>query len=501
MVKIERLRTDFPSAEYCRFTRRRDHSRTHRESPIQQRRPADNAKSGTMITCSKLAALLAVVIVASATHVAAKSDRGHGPNGSHGKAFAEIYDFTNSPDGYFPWAGGLVGDRSGNLYGVTLFGGDNCDPDGCGVVFKLSPADGGGYSETIIHAFSGQSADGCFPEGGVILDSEGNLYGTTAACGTHNRGSVYQLSPRGDGTWAATTLYSFAGYEHQDGATPKSTLLMAAPGLLYGTTSEGGNHLCTENGQLPGCGTVFQLKAGKRGRWKETILYNFAGHQADGAGPIEGVSMDARGNLYGVTIYGGNQCCQGQGTLYQLKPTKSGAWKETVLHIFPTGGGDGSFPMGIPAVDSQGNIFGVTALGGHATGEGTVWKFSRDRNGVWNQQVLYNFAASSDDGALPHAGVTLDGQGNLFGTTENGGGRDCDGFGCGTVYKLNTETNEMSIVFRLDGTGMKSPTGPVFLNSKGRLFGTFVEGGAVNAPGCRALIVPGCGGVFKVRAK
>ena len=453
------------------------------------------------MTCSKLVALLALITMASATHVFAKSDRAHRPKGFPGKTFAELYDFTNSPDGYFPWAGGLVADGSGNLYGVTLFGGDNtCDSGGCGVVFKLSPADSGGYTETILHAFTGQNADGCFPEAGVILDSQGNLYGTTTACGAHNLGSVYELSPSGDGTWTATTLYSFAGYDHQDGATPKSTLLMAAPGLLYGTTSEGGNHLCTENGFFPGCGTVFQLKSAKRGRWKETVLYNFAGHQADGAGPDEGVSMDGHGNLYGLTLYGGNQCCQGQGTLYQLKSTKAGAWKETVLHIFPTGGGDGSFPMGIPAIDSQGNILGVTDLGGRP-GDGIVWKFSQDKTGIWNEQVLHNFGETSDDGALPHAGVTLDGQGNIFGTTESGGGLDCDGFGCGTVYKLDAETGEMSIVLRLDGTGMKSPTGPLFLNSNGRLFGTFAEGGAVDAPGCRDFIVAGCGGVFRTRAR
>src|SRR5206468_2620012 len=111
------------------------------------------------------------------------------------------------------------------------------------------------------------------------------------------------------------------------------------------------------------------------------------------------------------------------------------------------------------------------------------------------------FGVTSDDAALPHAGVTLDGHGNIFGTTEDGGGLDCDGFGCGTVYKVNAETGAMSILLRLDGTGMKFPLAPVVLDSKGRLFGTFVSGGAETAPGCSQFIIPGCGGVFKVRAR
>ena len=335
-----------------------------------------------------------------------------------------LYSFEGSPDGAFPVAG-LARDAQGNLYGTTEEGGNPgaCPHYGrydCGTVFKVDTTG----KETVLYSFTG-GADGANPHAGLVPDAQGNLYGTTyfggdPACvseGTYGCGTVFKLDTSGN----ETVLHSFAGHPG-DGANPEAGLVRDAQGNLYGTTLTGGSggpELCSGVG---GCGTVFKLDTTS----KETVLYSFTG-VPDGEEPDAGLVRDAQGNLYGTTYNGG---ASNLGTVFELDTTG----KETVLHSFTGTGGDGSEPYGGLVLDAQGNLYGTTSFGG-ASGDGTV--FELDTAG--KETVLYSFTGTGGDGAYPSGLVRLvrDAQGNLYGTTYEGGDLACDApYGCGTVFKL-----------------------------------------------------------------
>ena len=174
------------------------------------------------------------------------------PNGSGGWTETTLHSFGNGTDGATP-LGGLVFDASGNLYGTTFAGGIHpCGGNGCGTVFELSPRQGGGYTEMVLHSF-GNGTDGTEPQAGLISDTAGNLYSTTEFGGIHNEGTVFELSPREGGGWTETVLHSFG--RGTDAATPLGGLIFDAAGNLYGTTFAGGIHC----GGAGGCGTVFEI--------------------------------------------------------------------------------------------------------------------------------------------------------------------------------------------------------------------------------------------------
>ena len=315
-----------------------------------------------------------------------------------------LYNFKGgSVDGSGSHAN-LVFDSAGNLYGTTVGGGltaKGCG-SGCGIVFKLSPsADGGEWTETILHEFTGGS-DGGVCYSGVIMDSAGNLYGTNIVGGVDGVGTAYELSPTSNGDWQETVLHSFAGGS-TDGATPYNPLTFDAAGNLYGTTSTGGAH---------NLGTVFRLTSQRSGSWKEQILHSFSGGH-DGAMPFAGVILDQSGNLYGTTQGGGTA---GVGVAYEL--TAAGNWKETILHEFlGLEAADGANPNGL-VFDQSGNLYGTT-VGGGKFNPGTIFRLSR-HGSEWKETVLYSFTAGND-GAYPSAAPTLDSAGNLYGTTLWGG--------------------------------------------------------------------------------
>ncbi len=195
-----------------------------------------------------------------------------------------LHNFGGSvQDGQIPFWGALTLDRDGNLYGTTLDGGGR---EG-GTVFELTPEGNGFWKVIILHSF-GLGSEGSGPAGGVIFDSSGNLYGTTLHGGVHDRGTVFELSPAGDGKWTHTILHSFNESTH--GWEPSGTLIFDSAGNLYGTTMYGGL-----NG---GRGSVFELSPGEDGKWTETVLHSFDGKN-DGAYPAAGLVFDAVGNLYG----------------------------------------------------------------------------------------------------------------------------------------------------------------------------------------------------------
>jgi uncharacterized repeat protein (TIGR03803 family) len=264
-----------------------------------------------------------------------------------------LYSFTGGADGLYPNAVDPVFDHAGNLYGTTESGGSNDD----GVVFKLTPTSGG-WSESVIHNFNGE--DGIFPASGVIFDSSGNLYGTTERGGTYGKGTVFRLAHSGSG-WVASTLYSFQG--RADQGYPVGGLLFDRSGNLYGTTTGGGG------GSGPG-GTVFELSPSGE-NWIFHLLYAWGG--IVGGGPQGNLGMDAEGNLYGATFGDG---VYGEGSVFKLAPS-NGGWSFTDLHDF-TGLKDGSNPFGGVILDANGNVYGTTVYGGGLQGCdcGVVWEIT-----------------------------------------------------------------------------------------------------------------------------
>jgi uncharacterized repeat protein (TIGR03803 family) len=389
-----------------------------------------------------------------------------------GSSEAVLYNFcqmSNCADGGGP-NGPLVFDAAGNLYGTTTYGG--AAPNGGGTVFELSPSQGS-WTETVLYSFCSQPscADGQTPEGALIFDSQGNLYGTTYSGGAYGYGTVFELSPSRSG-WSETVLYSFcsAGWPCKDASGqaysdvwPVSGVAMDKFGDLFGRAGWGSTFELTpsgggwtksdlyfigdtdpagvaldsagdvygvaEQGALgpnPG-GYVFELS--KVGDWSASVLFGFPknvkGKFADGYNPDTTPVFDKAGNLYGTTQYNGISVNGGNvvgGTAYRLTPGKKG-WKFRLLHTF-NGKKDGAQPIGPLAVDSAGNIYGTTYAGGTGACQGlasycgTVFKIALNGS-AYSETVLWSF--NNTDGQHPTSGVILDKAGNLYGTTEYGG--------------------------------------------------------------------------------
>ncbi len=403
------------------------------------------------------------------------------------QSYSVLYSFTGTNgDGSNP-GGGVVTDAAGNLYGTTLLGGSS----GAGTVFKLTPCG----SESVLHSFSGVSfaspGDGGQPVGTLVRDSAGNLYGVASILGPSSEGDVFQLDPTGTitilhgflstpgdgffpnagllmdsaGNLYGTTeiggngfgtvfkvntsgteqvLYSFTG-SGGDGSRPISDLVMDTGGNLYGTTSEGG--LACAASLTGTCGTVFKVNpAGV-----ETVLYAFTGVNGDGASPEAGLVMDSAGNLYGTTFAGGSS---GAGVVFKLSPTGT----MSILHSF-TGSPDGRNPLAGLVMDAAGNLFGTT-FGGGTQDFGSVFKIDT----AGNETILHSF--SNPDGTFPTAKLLLDGAGNLYGTTGSGGD-----FSDGVVFKL-TQTASASDAVPIRYTMVVTPSSdPGNVNVAGTLGG------------------------------
>jgi len=306
-----------------------------------------------------------------------------------------LYNFTGGGDGNDPDSR-LVMDADGNLYGTTFDGGDF----NAGTVFKLRP----NGVQSVLYSFTG-GKDGGFPTGDLILETDnGGLVGTTQAGGDHNVGTVFTVDPNGSGE---TVDYSFTG--GSDGANPVGGLVEDGTFDLYGTTKNGGDS---------GFGTVFKITS----KGKEKVLHSFDGGN-DGRFPTSGVAIAFDGTLYGTTPGGGQNIA---GTLYSMN--KKGKLK--VLHAF-TGGSDGGNPVGVPLPGGAGEVYGVTFMGGAGDASvGTVYKLSPGGK----EKVLHSFDADVDitDGFHPSAGLIVDAGGTLYGVTATGGTSNA-----GTVFRLN----------------------------------------------------------------
>ena len=262
-----------------------------------------------------------------------------------------LYQFSGSSDGANPGYGEITFDQAGNIYGTTFFGGVNAN----GVVYELMPS-GGGWTERVIHTFTGSPSDGNNPYSRVVFDAAGNLYGTTYAGGAHGYGTVFQLTPSGSG-WTENILYAFQNLS--DGGQPFGGVVFDSAGNLYAATSSGGSG----NG-----GTVYQLMP-SGGSWVFSLLYSFAsGGYLPGS--YDSLTMDAAGNLYGTTKQDG---AHGAGSVFKLTPS-GGGWTETDLYDF-TGGSDGGVPYGSVLIDASGNLYGTASQGG-TNGYGVIWEIT-----------------------------------------------------------------------------------------------------------------------------
>ncbi len=369
--------------------------------------------------------------------------------------------------------GSLISDSSGNFYGTTSMAGMN----GKGTVFEVSATG----TETVLHSF-GSGSDGQNPEGNLVFDSAGNLYGTTSAGGTNGTGTVFELSPNG----TETVLYSFGS--GADGQNPYSGLIFDGSGNFYGTTVNGGTF---------GGGTAFELSPNGAGGWTETVLYSFGNGSSDGKNPYSALVFDSSGNLYGTTNNGG---ASGFGTVFELLPSASPnrCCREMPIYSFGSGS-DGANPFAGLTFDTSGNLYGTTN-GGGTNGMGTAFELSPDGSGGYSETVLYAFGNGSSDGQSPYGGLVLDNSGNLYGTTQNGGL-----YSGGTVFELvpnalsNRCCREIQVYSFGNGMDGKNPHGGLIFTPSGNLYGTTANGGSQGA-GTTFAIMPGLSPVQFVTA-
>jgi len=325
------------------------------------------------------------------------------------------YDFRYG-DLWSPYAG-LTLSPSGELYGAA----SDDAPLILGAIYELIPAAGGGWTEDTIFRFPDGGYSGAHPSNNLILDASGNLYGT-AEGGLNDGGVVFELTANDD-RLAYRVLYNFASpFGGGVGAwAPASALVFDSAGNLYGMTDYGGTD---DNG------TVYKLAPQPDGQWTQSILYDF-NNNGNSFQLVGGLTMDASGNLYGTTAYGG---AYGSGMVFELAHNETRGWSERTLHSFGRGE-DGAEPASTLIFDASGNLYGTTLGGGGAYGGGTVFEIQPTAGGNWTEKILYSFNASGfgfdHDGFEPYAGLILDSAGNLYGTTVRGGR-----YGGGTVFEI-----------------------------------------------------------------
>jgi len=352
--------------------------------------------------------------------------------------------FNFDKQGRNPIGGLTLDPKSGLLYGVTKNGGPHAtnDGNGNGTIFRLNPNGTKPVVNTIAN-FSGYN--GSDPMGGVTLDPSGNLFGATLAGGDgydpnktsygkeigniSGAGLVYKLASDPTGVLGHPTIphrFHVDGptvpYAAVTGVQPMGQLARDASGNLYGVTNRSGS---TQ-------GTVFMLRPTASGGWTCRFLYRFGqnyyiNHQPDGSMPEAGVILDATGNIYGTTAFGGASTDGAVvGTVFKLS-LHAGKWTETILHSFGTIPADGSYPS-TELVFAKGVLYGATR-GGGSGGQGTIFSLTPPPAGKtnWTYKIEHAFQGRAD-GGFPRARMVVDAAGNLYGTTSADGN--------GTIFKL-----------------------------------------------------------------
>lgn len=309
-----------------------------------------------------------------------------------------LHSFAGSPnDGAQPWNNALLRDPSGDLFGTTPFGGNS--GYNSGVLYELN-AEG---TETVLYNFAAIVGNAGFPYGGILADSEKNLYGTSQFGGVDDsvNGTVWRFAQ--DGTFSL--LYAFGLLS--GGENPISGLLRDPSGNLYGATEGGGTS---------GDGTVFELSP----TGEEHALLNFTAYS--GIQPTDTLTRDSDGTLFGTASADGPD--HSHGTVFALEPSG----RALVLHSFGDFSG-GVVPLGGVVQGSAGTLYGTAGYGGTDSckgGCGVLFELSA----AGQESRLHIFSGPPADGQLPEGGLTLDDRGNLYGTTAAGGA-----YGCGIVFQ------------------------------------------------------------------
>lgn len=423
-------------------------------------------------------------------------------------ALTTLYNFTDLSDGGFPEAG-LVLSSAGALYGTTSTGG----AAGWGSVFALVPSNGGAtWTEKTLYDFTG-GADGANPIADLVIGKNNVLYGTTYYGGAHGYGTAFELTQGNGGVWTQKVIYSFAG--GNDGANPAAGLTyLSKNGVLYGSTYNGGS---------AGMGTVFELIPSQSG-WTEQVLHTFIGAAdgayplsdlaLSSNGSLFGTT--SQGGQFVVTneppeCTTTSPCTvDAAGIAFELTPMGGGVFSETVLYTF-TGGTDGGSPESALIIGASNNVlYGTTFWGGVGTacpvgeypqGCGTIYELSTSGSGApWTETVLYSFTGHIPDGAHPYGNMVVNASGDLFGTTSSGGANvsDCntDSYpGCGSIFEVKPPavqggkwTKSNLTVF--PGTpGGGNPNGLV-LATGGDMYGTTYLGGNAGGFGTVFLMTP-----------
>ncbi|MFZ0707826.1 MAG: choice-of-anchor tandem repeat GloVer-containing protein [Candidatus Korobacteraceae bacterium] len=368
---------------------------------------------------------------------------------AHAQTFSIIHSFLNGWEGTIPYAGVTL--RNGTLYGTTAYGGSN----DCGTVYQIKQS-GSDWVFTPIYIFQGgqNPYDGCVPNGRVVFGADGNLYGTTVA-GNTNRGLVFELIPPVSAIcktaaclWTQNVLHMFAGSPN-DGANPRyGDIVWDEQGNVYDMTSAGGSAMV---------GTVFQMtKTGSN--WTETPIYNF--HLPNDAYPENSVIVDSNGNLFGVS----------NGSVFEMSYIPGIGWQEIIIHSMNPNYDGNNIYAGLIR-DSSGNLYGAASTAG-PDGGGTVFELSPSGN-TYTFKIIHSFSGGYLSG--PSASLSMDAQGNLYGTTYYGGA-----FGAGNVFKLTKAGDSWEYTslhdFR-DWTQGSNPWSQVTIGPDGTLYGTTNRGG------------------------
>ena len=396
-----------------------------------------------------------------------------------------LYSFcrlNNCVDGANP-EGALLQDAKGNLFGTAAGGGSY----NSGVAFELTPGKTGKWKYKVLYSFcvgGGVCTDGLTPYSELIEDKNGNLYGTTYYGGAYGKGAVFELRRNGS-QWIETVLYSFCvgGGVCTDGKSPWTGLTYA--GQSSGALYDGSSPLfgATREGGDAGLGAAYELQL--NGSWSEQVIHWF--DPAAQPGPL---LMDDIGNLYGVTYNGGLNAA---GRLYRLDADRN--WHQVVLYDFcaQDSCGDGSLPQGRPFMDANGTLFGTTTNGGNV-GRGVAYRLAPNGGG-WQYTKIYDFCSQGGDnctdGRNPVAGLQMDADGDLYGAARHGGGTADSG----TVFKLHhgKKWSEHVLYSFCGKSGCKdgqSPEASVILDKHGNLFGTTYFGGANGSSGTVFELTP-----------
>jgi uncharacterized repeat protein (TIGR03803 family) len=388
-----------------------------------------------------------------------------------------LYAF-NGTDGAEP-LGGVAIDRAGAVYGTTSTGGitgGSCGSAGCGTVFKLTPPPPGQTTWTR-QSFEFHGTDGANPSGGLFVDANGVIYGTTYSGGSANLGTVFKLTPLDAGQTAyGLASYSFSG---GDGANPEGSVFVDATGAIFGTTSAGG---------AAGQGTAFKLSPPGPGQSAYTPQsYSFSGG-TDGAAPLAGIFVDAAGGLYGTTSSGGNG---GLGTVFKFTPLSTPLQGYTIAAYNFVSANDGETPFGGVVTDSADVVYGTTFSGG-VQALGTVFRLTPGQNGSGYSKATFSFGGTSGSptaGAQPSGGIVLDATGAIYGTAQQGGTGSCIqvanvNFGCGAIFKLTPPGaggggySEAVLYSFTGGTDGSTPEGNLAVDGNGALYGAASSGGS-----------------------